>query len=130
MTTSNLFIYIEKVSGHLTTLTMANIWFQPVLINQFWYGIQENLQQDKNCWVTQIKCIGLNITKIISWSPQLEKEGNFLIWDTSKTDKPIKSVNLNTLVGYDISWDGDVMFVSTMGLKTVALNTKNFEIIS
>ena len=53
-----------------------------------------------------------------------------MIWDTSKTAKPIKSVNLNTLVGYDISWDGDVMFVSTMGLKTVALNTKNFEIIS
>lgn len=55
-----------------------------------------------------------------------------LIWDVAKTDKPIHSVNLKSLVGYDLSWSnsGDYLFASTMGLKTVALNAKDFSVIS
>ena len=49
-----------------------------------------------------------------------------LIWDTAKTDKPLKSIDLKALVGYDISWsnNNEYLFVSTMGLKTVALDAK------
>lgn len=60
----------------------------------------------------------------------LGEGGELLIWDVTKTDKPLKSVDLKSMVGYDISWQGDVMFVSTMGLRTFALNAQTFEIMS
>lgn len=56
--------------------------------------------------------------------------GELLIWDVAKTDKPLKSVDLKSMVGYDISWQGDMMFVSAMGLRTLALNALTFEVMS
>lgn len=58
--------------------------------------------------------------------------GQLLIWDIAKTDKPIKTVNLNATVGYNICWSGneDILFVTTMGLRTIALDAKNFSVLS
>lgn len=36
---------------------------------------------------------------------------------------------MKTSVGYDVSWDGDFLFASLMGLKTIAIDIKNFDII-
>ena len=52
--------------------------------------------------------------------------GELLVWDTAKADKPLRSINMKTMVGYDISWSGDSLFVSTMGLRLCALNTQSF----
>lgn len=54
-----------------------------------------------------------------------------LIWDVAKPNQPIKKLNLGSQIGYDISWsnNGDYLFVTTMGARTVAIDSKTFTIV-
>ena len=57
--------------------------------------------------------------------------GQLLIWDIAKGQQPIKKINLNTYVGYDISWSGnrDYLFVTSLGGITIAVDTNNFNVV-
>ena len=53
------------------------------------------------------------------------------IWDVAKANAPLKVVNLDAKVGYDIEWSKDKSFIfaSTFGSKVMALDAKSFDIL-
>lgn len=53
-----------------------------------------------------------------------------MIWDTAKTKEPIKRIDIQSFVGYEIAWSNneDFLFVSALGGKIVALDSKNFNV--
>lgn len=57
--------------------------------------------------------------------------GELLIWDVAKAKDPIKRLELNSFVGFDISWsnNGDFLFVTTLGGKTTAIDSKTLTIL-
>ena len=77
----------------------------------------------------KVYCAKLNETdKFIA---SVGEGAELLIWDTANTSKPIKSINLESSVGYDITWsnNGENLFVTTKGNKIFAVDSKNFNIV-
>ena len=55
-----------------------------------------------------------------------------IICDVSKFSQPLKKINLEAFVGYEVSWskNQDYLFVSAYGGKMIAIDAKSFNIVS
>ena len=53
------------------------------------------------------------------------------MWDTAKTNAPVKSINLESLVGYSVEWskNEEYLFVTATGGKIFAFDSKNFNLV-
>ena len=55
-----------------------------------------------------------------------------MIWDVKNPKAPMKSINIESTVGYEIAWSKteEFLFVSSMGAKVLAIDAKNFSIVN